>query len=252
MLIKHDNNEVLNLFYEKFKDYGKQYEGLLQSYQTQLDKIHFKNDDDLKKIIGNDFEQAVLFSTRMNFIYSELSRNLDPILNTFTQEMLFRIVAESPYKILSAVCKVKLYRNISYIDFINTSYSSGRIFNLLKNITKEDKIRLLELREFSSTYPISEVAEMKELLHEVKVLIEKSLTSDLTDELAAFAQKHNIQNIQELQIHQAGVENQMVLQNSGKFRNTVNDLFGPGCGEYMTKDDAKQLQKISFIIPKDK
>lgn len=249
MLIMRNDDVVLHWFYDRCRNCGKEEEVEINKYQKEIEKILKDNDYDYRNMSDEDFERIITLNSLITKINFDLANKLESILNRFTQELLYRIYLRCPYKVLKNVCRVKLEINSQEMDIINNSYFSGRIFSILNEMTLEEKKRLLDLRETDGIISIGENSEIVELLPEVRTLIEKSLKSDLKEDFIQFLIDNNIESIEDFEVYQAGIENQRLIENTNKLRESYNNYFGLERGSYLLNDDSNYVKKFVHIIP---
>ena len=236
-LIKKDYNEIQK-FLSKYKDY---YTGIYEAFEKMKGDIELIDERTKKELLAAYFTELT---------QSKTSCELNKLLKEYTLDMLVGIYEEACKKNPDLAVRVNIIiiEINSKINNLNTvAYESGIVFNKIKNMTEEEKCRLLELNEvkekisFTSIIPNKEnIIETQVLKSEVRELIEKSLNgSNLDEERKKFYLDLGLETEKEIEFYVASMHNKSVVD-------AVSELFShiPVEEEY---EEEKENMKNSFI-----
>lgn len=218
------NEEKAQEFLNKYSEY-KDTKGFFDEI------INIRNKYQEQGIEPSEFEIRSLMLNLDNK-YDEIAKINQPIeneirkeLKSFSQELLVTIYNSTKNENIKVLVKEQVkINNIELRNLNELELESGFIFVRLKDMSKEDKIKLLKLRESEEDIKLDEI-ELLKLSPIVREYIFKSINNDLTEEKELFCKEHGINSEIEFKQYVDWAMQQEARKIAGSLQDSINNLL---------------------------
>lgn len=240
------NEQVAKIVINEFKNYAQSINETKkkhnsEEYRDQIILEAKKKGINPLDIIMNEFqlEEEKLKLER---------EKLHTILSGFTQEMLVLIFNEA----VNTEFKNEVYKQIesnnNQINYLNNLASeSGKIFQDLELMPKEQLSRIASLRETTEDVKFDKLVLQHLNLNVIKMISKVINGQSLEEEKADFCRKHNLSNEIEFQFYEKSVYNKKILELATGNQKKINNLLNTDNDELVNLA-YNDMSSIKFIV----